>query len=133
MMKKIVLLVVLFFVTSIIHANVSSIKDGSDDKSEIDLTITSPPIGNNKGNERSITVPYLNAYLYETSGIVEVELFDVGEASITILNSLGQVVVSDIVLTNIPTMSALEIPTGNGMYYIIIDSTEVYAQGWFVL
>lgn len=128
-MKKLFCLLITLILFAQTTAYSKTIEDG--DKTKIDLDKGEGNKENKK--ERSIDFSYVDAFLYASQNKVEVELFDVGEASITILNSLGQVVASDIVLTNIPTVSTLELPAGNGMYYIIIDSTEVYAQGWFVL
>ncbi|MBR5857026.1 MAG: hypothetical protein IKY70_07120 [Bacteroidales bacterium] len=132
-MKKVILAAFMSLIASLIYAGNGGANDGNDEKSEIDLTITNPPIGNNNGNERSIVTPYLNAYLFETSGIVEVELFGLGETHITVFNSLGQIVASDVAMANIPTVITLDLPSASGAYYIIIDSPEIYAQGWFVL
>lgn len=126
-MKKLIYLLIPF----IFLANTFAFGSTEDEKTKIDLD---KEIGNKENEkERSLELPYVTAYLIAGQNEVEVELFSVGEAYIAILNSFGQVVASDIVLTNIPTITTLEVPAGKGMYYIIIDSSEIYAQGWFVM
>ena len=126
-MKKLIYLLIPF----IFLANTFAFGSTEDEKTKIDLD---KEIGNKENEkERSLELPYVTAYLIAGQNEVEVELFSVGEAYIAILNSFGQVVASDIVLTNIPTLTTLEVPAGKGMYYIIIDSSEIYAQGWFVM
>ena len=126
-MKKLIYLLIPF----IFLANTFAFGSTEDEKTKIDLD---KEIGNKENEkERSLELPYVTAYLIAGQNEVEVELFSVGEAYIAILNSFGQVVASDIVLTNIPTLTTLEVPAVKGMYYIIIDSSEIYAQGWFVM
>lgn len=108
------------------------ITPNNDEKSEIDLTISNPLPG--KGEvERSIDAPYINAFLYNNTKVIEINLFNIGDATITIFNQLGQVVASDFTLTNLPSTINLNITTGSGSYYIVITSAQTSAQGWFVL
>ncbi len=126
-MKKLFYLLTAFIFLSHSLAYGSTIKE--DDKTKIDLSKENP---HNTG-EKERSVANVEAFLYTSQNKVEIELFDVGEADITILNSLGHVVSSDVVLANFPTSVTLYIPSDRGLYYIIIDSDEIYAQGCFVL
>jgi len=129
-MKKVIYLTLAFLM--LYPSLIFCITPKNDEKSEIDLTISNPLPG--KGEvERSINTNYVNAFLLNNTKEVEVELFNIGDAYITIINHLGQAVVSDYTSTNIPTMLNFNINSGCGTYCIIISSPKTFAQGWFVL
>ncbi len=104
-----------------------------EEKIEIDLNVGNLEKENEKENERSIINPSINAFLYPNSKDVEVELFNIGDATITILNQWGQVIASDFTTTDIPAIINLNLSSQKGTFCLIVSSSQAFAQGWFVL
>ena len=81
--------------------------------------------------ERSLHYWELDAYVYPTSGIVEVSLYNIGDATISLVNANGKVVDSAEVDTNIPSTVTLQIDGSNNVFYIVVLSPMIYAEGSF--
>ena len=79
--------------------------------------------------ERSLHYWELDAYVYPTSGIVEVSLYNIGDATISLVNANGKVVDSTEVDTNIPSTVTLQIDGSNNVFYIVVLSPMIYAEG----
>ena len=82
--------------------------------------------------ERSLHYWELNAYVYPTSGIVEVSLYNIGDATISLVNANGEVVDTDDVETSIPSTVTLQTDGSSNIYYIVVISPTIYAEGSFV-
>ena len=71
----------------------------------------------------------IEACAYPSQGIVEVTLYNIGSASVSLINSNGQVVSSEYVQTDTPTVVYLDTFFTSGTYYIEIVSDTWYAEG----
>lgn len=81
--------------------------------------------------ERSLHNWELDAYVYPISGVVEVSLYNIGIATISLVNANGKVVDSTEVDTNIPTTVTLQTNDSSNAYYIVVSSTFIYVEGSF--
>ena len=82
------------------------------------------------GTGRSLdTYVVIEACAYPSQGLVEVTLYNIGNASVSLINSNGQVVSSDYVQTDAPTVVYLDTFFTSGTYYIEIVSDTWYAEG----
>lgn len=89
-------------------------------------------VNNNKQEERTIQNYTVDAYLYRTSSALTVELFNIGTATITVMNSAGVIVSTSSTDTAVPVTLNLPLP-GEDSYFIEIISTRYYASGFFNL
>lgn len=122
--------------TLIILLNLSAILSGKNhascnEKEKIEL------IGDDKKTgerERGMTtLRQVNAYVCFITSSVEVELCNIGIATIYIMDSLGQVVCSEEINTAIPVVLNFALPIGYDSYIIEIESDRYYAKGFFNL
>ena len=81
--------------------------------------------------ERSLQYWGVSAYVYPTSGIVEISLYNIGDATISLVNAHGEVVDSTEVGTNIPSTVTLQTDGSSNTYYIVVFSPSIYAEGSF--
>lgn len=81
--------------------------------------------------DRSVHSATVTAYLFPATGIVEVQLFNVGVSDIYIVDSYNNIVDYDSASTD-PSTVYLSINKA-GLYYLIIISDTVYAEGSFSL
>jgi len=81
------------------------------------------------GQERSLEYSIIEAYSYSDSGIVEVTLFNIGGATVSLIDSNNQIVCLETVETEVATTVYLTAPTVNGTYNIVIASSNWYAEG----
>ena len=81
--------------------------------------------------ERSLYYWELNAYVYPTSRVVEVSLYNIGDAIVSLVNTNGEVVDSTEVNTSIPSTVTLQVDGSNNTYYIVVISPTIYAEGCF--
>ena len=79
--------------------------------------------------ERSVEYSVIEAYLYPGSGIVEVTLYNIGGATVSLIDSNNQIVCLETVETEVATTLYLTAPTVNGTYNIVIASSNWYAEG----
>ena len=80
-------------------------------------------------HERSIECSIIEAYSYPESGMVEVTLYNIGGATVSLIDSNNQTVCSETVETEVATTIYLTAPTVNGTYNIVITSSAWYAEG----
>lgn len=71
----------------------------------------------------------IEACAYPSQGMVEVILYNIGDASVSLINSNGQVLASDYVQTDAPTVVYLDTFTTSGTYYLEVVSDTWYAEG----
>ena len=81
--------------------------------------------------ERSLQYWEVEAYVHPTSGEVEVNLYNIGNAAISLVNANGKVVDSTEVDTNIPSTVTLQVDGSSNVYYIVVSSPMIYAEGSF--
>jgi hypothetical protein len=79
--------------------------------------------------ERSMDYAIIEACLYPSQGLVEVTLHNIGNASVSLINSNNQVVSSDYVQTDMLTTVYLYTFSSSGTYYLKVISDTWYADG----
>ena len=123
-MKKIILL--LFIITSSIGY---SFGIPNEEKEKIDIKNE----GQKGNSELERTTFCVEAFVIKSSSVVEVELFNIGTATVTITNSYGDIVCSTSANTSLPVVLSLAIPSEGDTYFIEISSASWYASGFFNL
>lgn len=88
--------------------------------------IMSPTIGTGRSLDTYVVI---EACAYPSQGIVEVSLYNIGSASVSLINSNGQVVSSEYVQTDTPTVVYLDTFSTSGTFYLEIVSDTWYAEG----
>lgn len=83
--------------------------------------------------ERGIIYYELNAYLFPDSKEVEVSIYNIGDVTISIIDSYGRVIDAVNTRSDFPTSILLNVTSGDGDYYIVISSPTIYAEGFFTL
>lgn len=127
-MKKLILTLFLFIsATGFIFA--SKVKISNEEKVKIELDEDN----NKKGHTDERSALIVQAYVYSSASIVEVELFNIGTATVTITNSYGDIVCSTSANTSLPVVLSLAIPSEGDTYFIEISSASWYASGFFNL
>ena len=86
-------------------------------------------VGTEPNMERSMDYITVEACAYPSQGLVEVKLYNIGNASVSLINSNGQVVSSDYVQTDAPTVVYLDTFYTSGTFYLEIVSDSWYAEG----
>lgn len=81
--------------------------------------------------ERSLHYWELNAYVHPASGVIEVNLYNIGDATVSLINVNGKVVDSTEVDTSIPSTVTLQVDDSSHIYYIVVTSPKKYAEGSF--
>ena len=81
------------------------------------------------GHERSLEYSIIEAYSYSDNEMVEVTLYNIGCATVSLIDSNNQTVCSETVETEVATTIYLTAPTVNGTYNIVITSSAWYAEG----
>lgn len=75
---------------------------------------------------------FLDAYLYSDTGVVEVNIFDMGITEVYIIDSSNQLVDYTSINTDIVPTSYLS-TSGSGYYSIVLMSDTCYAEGHFMI
>ena len=75
---------------------------------------------------------FIDAYLYSDTGVVEVNIFDMGITEVYIIDSSNQLVDYTSINTDIVPTSYLS-TSGSGYYSIVIMSDTCYAEGHFMI
>ena len=75
---------------------------------------------------------FMDAYLYTETGVVEVNISDMGITEVYIIDSSNQFVDYTSINTDIVPTSYLS-TNGPGNYYLVIVSDTCYAEGYFTL
>lgn len=88
--------------------------------------IMSPTIGTGRSLDTYVVI---EACAYPSQGLVEVTLYNIGNASVSLINSNGQVVGSDYVQTDAPTVVYLDTFSTSGTFYLEVISDTWYAEG----
>lgn len=83
--------------------------------------------------ERGLSYYEVEARLYSDSRKVEVNLFNIGNAYVSIVDANGMLVDSIDVSTDMPRTVMLNVAVRGGHYYLIISSSAIYAEGHFSL
>lgn len=99
------------------------------DSDSIDINLVSNQINPGQTVERTMDFIIIEACAYPSQGIVEVTLYNIGGTSVSLINSNGQVLASDYVQTDAPTVVYLDTFFTSGTYYIEIVSDTWYAEG----
>ncbi len=128
-MKKYFTLIILALLASMNFGHAE--QQESNEKSRIEIERQN--INTSNPFERSIFTPIINAFLYPETKVVEIELYDLGEATIQIVDSLGNICIEDFTDTYIPATLLYDASNLNGTYYIVISSASCYAGGTFNL
>ena len=81
--------------------------------------------------ERSLYYWEVSACVYSTSRVVEVSLYNIGDAIVSLVNANGEVIDSAEVDTSIPSTVTLQIDGSSKTYYIVVSSPTIYAEGCF--
>ena len=89
-------------------------------------TIGMPTHGTGRSLDASVII---EACAYPSQGLVEVTLYNIGNASVSLINSNGQVVSSDYVQTDAPTVVYLDTFSTSGTFYLEVISDTWYAEG----
>ncbi len=98
-------------------------------------TTTSTPIDfilrNNSGTTYRSLVPSPHAYYYSKENMIELDCLYLGEVDVYIINSDGNVVAEDSFNSEFVTTFTIDTPETPGVYWIILNSTIMYAEGSF--
>lgn len=125
-MKKYFAIIALVFASVI---SVYGIEQNHSDSDYIDINLVTNQINPGHTVERTMDFIIIEACAYPSPGLVEVTLFNIGSASVRLINSNGQVVSSDCVLTDAPTVVYLDTFSTSGTFYLEIVSDTWYAEG----
>ncbi len=119
----------IFNVTTFCYAS----SDSNNNKPEIvEIDIDKSSSIGNKDKDRSIDFYQVEALVYKSSNTLEVSLYNIGEATVYILNEYNQVVYSETVNTGTPSITSVVL-NQSGLYHIVVTSSDVYAEGSFTL
>ena len=125
-MKKVITIFTLLL-AGVVSAYGTTNSSNESNKNSIELKREEGNLTNNR--ERSVEYSVIEAYLYPGSGIVEVTLFNIGGATVSLIDSNNQIVCLETVETEVATTVYLTAPTVNGTYNIVIASSNWYAEG----
>ena len=125
-MKKYLAIISLLFAGMV---SVYGMDNSSNDSEKVIMEIDRTKINWSTDIERSIDFITIEAYAYPSQGLVEVVLYNIGNASVRLINANGQVVSSDYVQTDAPTVVYLDTFSTNGTFYLEIVSDTWYAEG----
>lgn len=102
---------------------------GNEEPEKIELTRENKSDGE---RERGITNTVVQAFLLKDLATIHVDLYNIGTATVTIMNSAGEITCSTSANTALPVTLNLQLP-GEDSYFIEIASSEYYASGFFTL
>lgn len=125
-MKKVITIFTLLL-AGVVSAYGTTNGSNESNKNSIELKREEGNVTNDR--ERSVEYSVIEAYLYPGSGIVEVTLFNIGGATVSLIDSNNQIVCLETVETEVATTLYLTAPTVNGTYNIVIASSNWYAEG----
>lgn len=121
-----------FAIISLLFAGMVSVygmDNSSNDSEKVIMEIDRTKINWSTDIERSIDFITIEAYAYPSQGLVEVALYNIGNASVRLINANGQVVSSDYVQTDTPITIYLDTLSTSGTYCLEIISDTWYAEG----
>ena len=125
-MKKYFVIIALVFASVI---SVYGIEQNHSDSDYIDINLVTNQINPGHTVERTMDFIIIEACAYPSPGLVEVTLFNIGSASVRLINSNGQVVSSDYVQTDTLAVVYLDTFSTSGTFYLEIVSDTWYAEG----
>lgn len=125
-MKKYFAIIALVFASVI---SVYGIEQNHSDSDYIDINLVTNQINPGHTVERTMGFIIIEACAYPSPGLVEVTLFNIGSASVRLINSNGQVVSSDCVQTDALAVVYLDTFSTSGTFYLEIVSDTWYAEG----
>lgn len=131
-LKKLNIMKKYFAIFALLFASIISVygmEKFHSDSDSIDINLVSNQINPGQTVERTMDFIIIEACAYPSQGIVEVTLYNIGSASVSLINSNGQVVSSEYVQTDTPTVVYLDTFFTSGTYYIEIVSDTWYAEG----
>lgn len=111
-----------------LQANAYSVKHTESDPEEIDIGIENKE----DPDKRERGIYSISSHLFRSSSTLTVELFNIGTATVTVMNSVGVIVSTLSTDTAVPVTLNLPLP-GEDSYFIEIISTKYYASGFFNL
>ncbi|MBO5900824.1 MAG: hypothetical protein J6U69_05100 [Alistipes sp.] len=94
-----------------------------------DINTKKIQVGTGPNMERSMDFITVEACAYPSQSLVEVTLYNLGNASVRLINSNGQVVSSDFVQTDAPIVVYLDTFATSGTFYLEVVSDTWYAEG----
>ena len=127
-MKKYFAIFALVF-ASVISAYGMIDVDSDSDSVYVKINSQRIQLGSGPNMERSIDFITIEACAFPSQGIVEVSLYNIGSASVSLINSNGQVVSSDCVQTDALVVVYLDTFSTSGTFYLEIVSDTWYAEG----
>lgn len=127
-MKKYFAIFALVF-ASVISAYGMIDVDSDSDSVYVKINSQRIQLGSGPNMERSIDFITIEACAFPSQGIVEVSLYNIGSASVSLINSNGQVVSSDCVQTDALAVVYLDTFSTSGTFYLEIVSDTWYAEG----
>lgn len=93
---------------------------------DMNKQIMNPPIGMGRSLDAYVVI---EACVYHSQGMVEITLYNIGDASVSLISSNGQVLSSDCVQTDTLTVVCLDTFSTSGTFYLEIVSDTWYAEG----
>lgn len=127
-MKKLFMSLIFVAIVQMIFANTNS-SYIDEDPEKIDIECED--ITKGEGHQRTVSI--VSAYLNRASTSVDVTLYNIGTATVRILNSYGEVIGISIANTDFPVTVNLPIPPAESLYLIEIISSNYHAFGNFTL
>lgn len=88
-------------------------------------------ISTSDNQERSLYYWDVDAYVYLKDKLVEVNLYNIGEANVSLVNVNGKVVETIDIATDTSTTVTLHVDDSSRIYYIVVSSPVIYAEGSF--
>lgn len=125
-MKKYLAIISLLFAGMV---SVYGMDNSSNDSEKVIMEIDKTKINWSTDIERSIDFTTIEAYAYPSQGLIEVVLYNIGNASVRLLNANGEVVSSENVQTDTPIVIYLDTDSTSGTFYLEIVSDTWYAEG----
>lgn len=103
--------------------------NGSNESDKDPIELNKEKTNESTGHERSLEYSIIEAYSYSDNEMVEVTLYNIGCATVSLIDSNNQIVCLETVETEVATTVYLTAPTVNGTYNIVIASSTWYAEG----
>ena len=127
MKKVITILLMTLLAWPAVAAQIRADGDGS----SADIEKISVETVNDPGDERGGTAP-VEAYLFHSTNTLYIALaYSVGTATITVTDSFGTIVYTDVVDATLVGFTQFAAPTANGTYTLEIQSPTFYGIGTF--
>lgn len=130
--KKLNIMKKYFAIFAIVFASVISaygMEKVHSDSNSVIIDLVTDKITHGHTVERTMDFIIIEACAYPSQGLVEVTLYNIGNASVRLINSNGQVVSSDCVQTDAPIVVYLDTYSTSGTFYLEVVSDTWYAEG----